>query len=111
MRVTVFGGSGKIGRQVVEQLRGDAVISMLGPALRRGAKGTPVADGTRTVIAAMRQAGVRRFIGLATPSVPDPRDRPTLKAKVLPVVAGLMFPHALAELRGMTATVTGSGLD
>lgn len=65
----------------------------------------------RTIITAMDQAGVRRFIGLATPSVPDPRDRPTLKAQLLPVVAGLMFPGALAELRGMTQAVTESGLD
>lgn len=153
MRVTVVGGTGKIGRLVVEQLlaaghqvvalvrtpaklpiehsgltvrtgqlsdaeavRGalngsDAVISALGPTLKPGAKGSPVTDGTRAVVTAMRAAGVRRFIGLATPSVPDPRDRPTLKAKVLPVVAGLMFPNALTELRGMTAVVTSSSLD
>lgn len=153
MRVTVLGGTGKIGRHAVDQLLAaghqvvalvrnpaklsiehpgltvrtgqlsdaeavrsavtgsDAVISALGPTLKRGARGTPVTDGTRTVITAMRQAGVYRFIGLATPSVPDPRDRPTLKAKVLPVLAGLMFPNALAELRGMTAVVTDSDLD
>ena len=153
MRVTVLGGTGKIGRLAVDQLLAaghqvvalvrnpaklsiehpgltvrtgqlsdaeavrsavtgsDAVISALGPTLKRGARGTPVTDGTRTVITAMRQAGVYRFIGLATPSVPDPRDRPTLKAKVLPVLAGLMFPNALAELRGMTAVVTDSDLD
>jgi hypothetical protein len=51
-----------------------------------------VTDGTRMVVAAMEEAGVRRFIGLATPSVPDARDRPTLKAKVLPVMAKLMSP-------------------
>jgi uncharacterized protein YbjT (DUF2867 family) len=50
----------------------DAVISALGPSLRRGATGTPVSDGTRTIVAAMQAAGVRRFIGLATPSVADP---------------------------------------
>jgi nucleoside-diphosphate-sugar epimerase len=153
MRVTVLGGTGKIGRHVVDQLLAsghqvvalvrtpaklpiehpgltvrtgqlsdadaaraavtgsDAVISALGPTLKPGTKGTPVTDGTRTVITAMHRAGVHRFIGLATPSVPDPRDRPTLKAKVLPALAGLMFPNALTELRGMTAVVTDSGLD
>jgi hypothetical protein len=54
---------------------------------------------------------VRRFIGLATPSIPDPHDRPTLKAKALPVMAKLMFPRALADLEGMTAAVTGTDLD
>jgi uncharacterized protein YbjT (DUF2867 family) len=45
----------------------DAVISALGPTLRRGATGIPISDGTRTIIAAMKAAGVRRFVGLATP--------------------------------------------
>ena len=54
---------------------------------------------------------MRRFVGLATPSVPDPGDRPTYKAWLLPLMAGVMFPNALAELRGMTAAVTESNLD
>jgi putative NADH-flavin reductase len=89
----------------------DAVISALGPTLRRGATGTPISDGTRTIISAMKAAGVRRFIGLATPSVADSRDRPTLKAKVLPVMARVAFPNALTELVGMTEAVTSSDLD
>jgi uncharacterized protein YbjT (DUF2867 family) len=153
MRVTVFGGTGEMGRHVVDQLLAaghqvvalvrnpgkltiqhpdltvrtghlsdpnavsaavtgsDAVISALGPSLKRGVKGTELADGTRAVVAAMRQAGVHRFIGLATPSVPDPRDRPNVRAKILPVLAKVLFPNALSELRGMTAAVTTSGLD
>ena len=87
------------------------VISALGPSLKLGALGTPVAAGTSAIVAAMREGGVRRFIGLATPSVADPRDLPTLKARLLPVLAGFMFPNALIELGGMTAAVTGSGLD
>ena len=89
----------------------DAVISALGPALKRGVRGTPVADGTRAIVAAMQEAGVSRFVGLATPSVPDPRDRPTVKARLLPLMARVMFPAALVELKGMTAAVTGSSLD
>ena len=88
-----------------------AVISALGPSLGSRGTGTPLTEGLRTVVAAMRDAGVRRFIGLATPSIPDPRDRPTLKAKVLPLMARLMFPQALADLEGMTAAVAGSDLD
>jgi NAD(P)H-binding len=59
----------------------------------------------------MQTEHVGRYIGLATPSVPDERDSPTLKAKILPVVAGLLFPNALNELVGMTAAVTQSDLD
>ena len=89
----------------------DAVISALGPLLRCGSTGTPVTDGTKNIVAAMQTEHVGRYIGLATPSVPDERDRSTLKARILPVVAGLLFPNALNELVGMTAAVTHSDLD
>lgn len=153
MNVTVFGGTGAIGRLVIGQLldqghhvttyvrdpakldrtdedlrvvegqlgdaaavretvRGsDAVISALGPSLQRGVVGTPVATGTRNIIAAMHQEEVRRYVGLATPSVPDPRDGRTLKGRVIPLMARVMFPHALEELHGMTDAVMESGLD
>jgi putative NADH-flavin reductase len=89
----------------------NAVISALGPSLKRGAKGTPVADGTRHIVAAMEGAGVRRFVGLATPSIADPLDQPTLKGKILPKMAGLTMPNAMTELAGMTTAVTESDLD
>lgn len=106
--------SGELSNEVrIQQaVRGaDAVISALGPLLRRGSMGTPVTDGTKNIVAAMRTEHVGRYIGLATPSVPDERDNPTLKAKILPVVAGLLFPNALTELVGMTTAVTQSDLD
>ncbi|MBJ7336475.1 NAD(P)H-binding protein [Mycolicibacterium sp.] len=98
--------------RVRESVRGaTAVISALGPTLKRSATGTPVTDGTKTIVNAMEAENVGRYLGLATPSVPDVRDRPTLKAKVLPLVAGLLFPNALAEIVGMTRTVTTSQLN
>ncbi|KQW01437.1 NAD(P)H-binding protein [Streptomyces sp. Root369] len=99
--------------QAVEQAvsDADAVISALGPSLKRSTTGTQVTDGTRTIVQAMEAHKVTRFIGLATPSLADPQDRPHWKHKVLPVAAALMFPNALAELKGMTEAVTGSGLD
>ncbi|MEV0219601.1 NAD(P)H-binding protein [Streptomyces sp. NPDC050704] len=100
-------------RDAVEQAvsGADAVISALGPFLKRSTTGTQVTDGTRTIVRAMQAQQADRFIGLATPSLADPRDKPHWKHKVLPVAAGLMFPNALAELKGMTEAVTGSGLD
>uniref|UniRef100_A0AAU1M350 SDR family oxidoreductase n=1 Tax=Streptomyces sp. NBC_00148 TaxID=2903626 RepID=A0AAU1M350_9ACTN len=89
----------------------DAVISALGPSLKRSTTGTQLSDGTRAIVEAMDQAKVTRFIGLATPSLADPRDKPHWKHKVLPVMARLAFPNALAELTGMTRAVTGSDLD
>ncbi|KKD06656.1 NAD(P)-dependent oxidoreductase [Streptomyces sp. WM6386] len=89
----------------------DAVISALGPSLKRSTTGTPLTDGTRIIVQAMQKQGVRRFIGLATPSLADPRDKTHWKHKVLPVMAKLMFPNALTEVTGMTEAVTGSDLD
>lgn len=89
----------------------DAVINALGPTLKRSATGTPVTDGTRTIVGAMQAAGVRRYVGLATPAVADERDRPTLKARVLRTMPRLAFPNALIEITGMTEAVRNSGLD
>ena len=89
----------------------DAVISALGPSLKRSATGTAVTDGTRNIIQAMQAAGVRRYIGLATPAVADERDKPTFKAKVLRTMPRLAFPNALTEITGMTDAVRNSSLD
>jgi nucleoside-diphosphate-sugar epimerase len=89
----------------------DAVISALGPSLGRSAGDRALTEGTALIVSLMREQGVRRFVGLATPSITDPRDGPHWKPKVLPVLAKLLFPHALAELRGMTDAVTSSDLD
>lgn len=89
----------------------DAVLSALGPSLDRRATGMPVAEGTAVVVDAMRTAGVRRYVGLATPSVTDPRDRPSLRGWLTPRIAGLLLPRAVAEVRAMSETVRGSGLD
>jgi len=111
-RLTVVTGELSDAQRVRESVRGaDAVISALGPSLSRSVKGTPVTDGTRNIVAAMEAEGVRRYIGLATPSVPDVRDKPTLKGKVVPKIARLLFPNGLTEIVSMTRAVTESGLD
>ncbi|NUP18462.1 MAG: SDR family NAD(P)-dependent oxidoreductase [Streptomyces sp.] len=100
-------------RAAVEQAvtGADAVISALGPSMKRSVTGTPLTDGAHIIVAATREQKVDRFIGLATPSLADPQDKPHWKHKVLPVMARLMFPNALIELRGMTEAVTDSDLD
>ena len=89
----------------------DAVISALGPSLKRSATGTPVTDGTRNIVKALEAAGVRRYIGLATPAVADDKDERTIKGKVLRFMPRLAFPNALVELDGMTDAVRDSDLD
>lgn len=111
-QLTTVSGELSDAERIRQAIRGaDAVISALGPSLSRSVRGTPVSDGTRNIVAAMETENVSRYIGLATPSVPDERDEPTLKARILPRVAGLLFPNALTEILGMTEAVRDSGLD
>ena len=153
MDVTVFGGTGKIGHLVVEQLLddghhvtalvrspgkltieddrlevvvadlddgpaihkvvdgADAVISALGPDIDPFLRSGPLTEATRTIVAAMHESGVRRLVALATVSVPDPRDRPGLVDRLVPVGIGLLIPGALREVQGISEVVTTSGLD
>jgi nucleoside-diphosphate-sugar epimerase len=153
VKVTVFGGTGKIGLHVVRRLLAvghdvtalvrspgkmtitddrlelvvaelddtvavrdaiagaDAVISALGPAIDPFLRSGPLTEATRTIVAAMHESGVRRLIALATVSVPDPRDRPGLLDRVVPVAIGLLIPGALREVQGMSEVIATSGLD
>jgi putative NADH-flavin reductase len=152
-RIVVFGGSGGIGRQVVQQAlnRGDevtafvrspnkmalsdpkltlvggelsddaavnaavrgtsGVISALGPSLDRRAVGMPLVEGTRNIVEAMSAAGVQRFVGMATPSLRDPRDRRSLLGTVVPIMGRLGLPRAYRELLAMSQLVIDSDLD
>jgi hypothetical protein len=151
--VTVFGGTGKIGRHVVRRLLdaghhvtalvrspekttiaaghlelvvaelsdvaaigkavdgADAVISALGPPVDPFLRRRPLTEATRTIVAAMHESGVRRLIALATVSVPDPRDRPSLLDRLVPLGIGLLIPGALREVQGISEVVSTSGLD
>lgn len=108
----VSGGELSDHAAVAEAIAGaDVVISALGPSLDRRVGGTALSDGTRAIVAAMRANGVRRLIALATPSVTDPRDRPTLRGRVIPVMARVLFPNGFAEIVAMTRAITDSDLD
>jgi putative NADH-flavin reductase len=154
MNVTVFGSTGAIGAQVVDQLRrrghtvtayvrnpgkvpagwgtdvtvlvgeitdgpaidraiagADAVVSALGPSMDRKATGLPLVEGTRHIVAAMHRHGVRRYVGNGTPSVLDPRERPTWQTRLSTLMAKTFLPRAYDEMVRMSQAVTTSGLD
>jgi putative NADH-flavin reductase len=153
MNVTVFGGTGGVGREVVTQaldaghhltayLRSpakltvthpnltaitgeltdrdavqravhgaDAVISALGPSLDRKATGMPLVEGTRTMVDAMRAEGVERYIGMATPSLRDPRDTGSLLGRLVPFMGRTFLSRAYRELLERSQLVTDSELD
>jgi putative NADH-flavin reductase len=89
----------------------DAVISALGPPLDRKATGMPLVEGTRTIVDAMRAEGVERYIGMATPSLRDPRDTGSLLGRVVPLMGRTFLSRAYRELLDMSQLVADSGLD
>jgi putative NADH-flavin reductase len=154
MNVTVFGATGAIGQQVVEQLRtrghavtayvrnpgkvpagwgqdvsvvvggitdaaaidravagADAVVSALGPSMDRKATGLPLVEGTRHIVEAMQRHGVRRYVGNATPSILDSRERGTWQTRLSTFMAKTFLRRAYDEIVGMSRVVMDSGLD
>lgn len=87
----------------------DAVISLLGPGGKT--MGTPIADGTRLIVAAMQRHNVQRLIATATPSATDPADRFAwsfwLAVKVVRAIAG----SAYQDIVETAAVVHASSLD
>ena len=79
-RLTVVAGELSDAAAIDRVVKGsDAVISLLGPG--RPVRGTPVALGTRAILAAMDTSGVRRIVAVATASAPDPRDKQGLRTR------------------------------
>ena len=70
----------------------------------------PLVDGTRTIVDAMQAEGVERYIGMATPSLRDPRDSRSLLGVVVPFMGRTFLSRAYRELLEMSKHVTDSAL-
>src|SRR5215203_4947953 len=77
----------------------------------RKATGMPLVDGTRTIVEAMQAEGVERYIGMATPSLRDPRDTRSLLGLIVPFMGRTFLPRAYRELLPMSQLVTDSPID
>lgn len=107
-RVEVVQGELSDAQQVAAAIVGvDAVISTLGTPLGKQPKGQPLTHGARYIVDAMKVAGVRRYIGIATPTVRAAQDKRSLGQKLMFALAARLF----AEVVTMSAVITGSGLD
>jgi len=89
----------------------DAVISTLGPPLKRNYDGWPILEAHQNIIRAMEMEGVKRFITIATPSVKFQLDVPSLLTKMPSIMAKLFFPKAYKEIVLVGESVSNSNLD
>ena len=89
----------------------DAVVSALGPSMDRKATGLPLVEGTGHILESMKRHGVARYIGHATPSLLDAREKPILQTRMIGLMARTAFPRAYKELMGMIELITKSGLN
>jgi nucleoside-diphosphate-sugar epimerase len=88
----------------------EAVISGVGP---RGRKSGAVASGsTRSILAAMSAAGVRRFVAVsAAPLGPIPADESFLNRRVVHPMINAFAADVYADLRVMEAEIMSSAAD
>ena len=111
-RLTVVTGELSDRETIDAAVRGaEGVISALGPSLDRRATGMPLVQGTRNIVDAMRAAGVERYVGIATPSLRDPRDGRSLLGTIVPAMGRLRLPRAYRELLAMSQVVIDSDLE
>ncbi|WP_350274182.1 NAD(P)H-binding protein [Kribbella sp. HUAS MG21] len=87
-----------------------AVISGVGP---RGRKSGPVASrSTKSILAAMEAAGVRRFVAVsAAPLGPIPPDESFLNRRVVHPLINAFAAEVYADLRVMEADIAGSATE
>ncbi|TCO33994.1 putative NADH-flavin reductase [Kribbella steppae] len=88
----------------------EAVISGVGP---RGRKDGPVASGsTRSILAALSETGVRRFVAVsAAPLGPAAPDESFLNRRLLLPMINAFAADVYADLRVMEADIVSSGAE
>ena len=88
----------------------DRVISLLGPGTK-AADVPPLVTGTRNIVAAMKEHGVRRLVATGTPSLSDPVDGSDRKIGLLVRLIRTFQPTAYKAIVEIGQIVRESGLD
>jgi putative NADH-flavin reductase len=89
----------------------DAVISTLGPPLKRKYDDFSVLEGHQNIIRAMETENIKRFITIATPSIKSTEDKPSFVTKMPTIMARMFFPSAYKEIVQLGEVVKASPLD
>jgi FMN-dependent NADH-azoreductase/putative NADH-flavin reductase len=89
----------------------DAVISALGPNSLKVQGDKPIMHGLTNIIAAMKQAGVRRLIQISTAAYRDPKDGFALKAHAFVLLFKVIVRKAYEDIKATGELIANSGLD
>jgi len=87
----------------------EAVVSVLNTRL--GAKGRPITEGARNILAAMHKFGVRRLVFSAAPSARFPQDAPDLRFRVMIGLVRLIARSGAEDMIGSVEAVRASDVD
>lgn len=87
----------------------DAVISVFGHV--KGSPATLQTDGTRSIVDAMDEHGVKRIISLSGGGLPAPQDKPAVADRVIRFLLRRLSPQVLDDAIGHHAVLAASDLD
>lgn len=109
-RLTLVQGDVRAEEAVGEAVRGaDAVISALGPT--SNADERPITQGTRSIIAAMKQHGVSRLIASCGAGVEFPQDEPKLFNKVMGFLVRTLSKNVYEDMHSTAQVIRDSDVD
>lgn len=89
----------------------DAVIWCVGIPLRRRYEEMQSVEGHRVLVKAMKEAGVKRLVDWATPSVPFEKDKKSFITVVPGIMAGIALTMAKKEMVEIGKLIQSSDLD
>lgn len=109
--LTIIQGEINDYKSVYETVKGcDAVIWCVGIPMKKY-KGMPSLDGYKILLKAMKDCGISRLIGWATPSIAFKNDKKSFITVVPGLLAGLFFKQAKAEMIAIGELIANSSFD
>jgi putative NADH-flavin reductase len=109
-RLKVIQGDLRDPGRVAQAVAGaEAVVSVLGPTANKPIY--EVSQGMLSIVAAMREQGVRRLVVSVGAGVADPHDAPGAFNRIMDFLVKRMAGHVYEDMRRTVEVVRASGLD